>query len=688
MTAGMNEDIQVVLRGGTYLLDAPFILGPEDSGQNGHLVIYRAFAGEQPLLSGGVSITGWQLHDGGLNIYRAQMPSGLHSRQLYVNGQRAQRARGELEPEGFSVITQGYQAPDAAMAGWANPTDVELVDLFLWKSFRCKVGSIAGGSITMQQPCWSLAQWHTNLGMAGPSWVENAYELLDQEGEWYHDRPNGWIYLIPRSGQNPTSAQVVVPRLETLMALQGSPGNPVHHIRIENLTFAHATWLRPETADGYPVLQAGVLLRGDPASPWFEMTPGNVSLRSAEDIHFSRCSFEHLGAIGLRLEEGSQRCLVEGCRFADISSSAISLGEIDDPNPADARLICADNQLSNNHISDIGQEYFDSPGILLGYSAGNLVTHNELTDLPYSGISLGWGWSLNASVAQNNHITHNRVSYVMQRLVDGGLIYTLSSQPNSSISDNFLHNQVHDYGAIYLDQGSQHFSITDNVIASAPNWAILQPTVQPVAQNNWLQDNHTDTEDFFCCGSQGCCTDWNSIGNNPVFTPGEYPAGAQAIIADAGLQPAFQATRPSRQWIEAEAYNHGGFGVGFMEFTPWDAGDDYRDDNVDVFLCSECENDYAVGSIMNNEWLAYHLFVPTAGRYDLSLRVANSSTGNSMTLELGGQELASVSLPDTGGLGHYQDVIMNDVQLPAGPQLIRLLFAGDCRFDGFALESH
>ncbi|MBW1811171.1 MAG: hypothetical protein JRJ87_23470, partial [Deltaproteobacteria bacterium] len=217
MTASMAADISIYLGGGTYWLDQPFSLGPQDSGLNGFAVIYQAYPGETPVLSGGLLVTGWQLHDPGLNIQRAAAPAGLHTRQLYVDGQRARRARGELFPEGFSVITHGYQAPDTSLAGFADPTELEFVDLVLWKSFRCKVESIVGTTVTIRQPCWSLAQWHTGIGMAGPTWIENAYEFLDEPGEWFHDRQSNRLYYIPLPGQDMQSAEVIAPRLEALV---------------------------------------------------------------------------------------------------------------------------------------------------------------------------------------------------------------------------------------------------------------------------------------------------------------------------------------------------------------------------------------------------------------------------------------------------------------------------------------
>jgi len=100
LVSGMAADIDVYLRGGTYRLAQAFALGPSDSGKNGHQVVYAAYPGEMPVLSGAEKVTGFSLYDSAKNIYRAPVPAGTQSRQLFVDGVRAQRARGPLNPGG------------------------------------------------------------------------------------------------------------------------------------------------------------------------------------------------------------------------------------------------------------------------------------------------------------------------------------------------------------------------------------------------------------------------------------------------------------------------------------------------------------------------------------------------------------------------------------------------------------
>ncbi|MEW6284374.1 MAG: hypothetical protein AB1758_37510, partial [Candidatus Eremiobacterota bacterium] len=95
-----SGDVVITFRGGIHRLDHPLVLEPADSGQNGHPVVYRSEPGEHAVLSGSVLVSGFQSFDATRNLHRAFVGQ-RSSRQLYVNGQRAVRARTEFYPIGF-----------------------------------------------------------------------------------------------------------------------------------------------------------------------------------------------------------------------------------------------------------------------------------------------------------------------------------------------------------------------------------------------------------------------------------------------------------------------------------------------------------------------------------------------------------------------------------------------------------
>src|SRR5436190_388337 len=82
--------------------------------------------------------------DAGDGASAAPVPAGLNTRQLYVNGVRATRARGAA-PVTLTWTPTGYTASGSAMSKWRNAGDIEFVyqgGLGAWTEIRCSVGRI------------------------------------------------------------------------------------------------------------------------------------------------------------------------------------------------------------------------------------------------------------------------------------------------------------------------------------------------------------------------------------------------------------------------------------------------------------------------------------------------------------------------------------------------------------------
>ena len=234
-------NVVVELRGGTYRLTSPFTLGPQDSGTPGHPVVYRAAPGDRPLFSGARQVTGFQEVDAAKHLYRAAVPAGTESRDLFVNGVRAARASGPHNPGGFTVTATGFTTSDPSYASWAHTPDVEVVQDNAWKQMRCPLSSItanaSGGSdLTVDPTCWRNN--HTAVpnpsfpfnGAGLPtldniSWIENSPQLLGTPGQFYLDSAAGELYYVPRAGEDLATADVELPVTQTLVDLAGTPGH-------------------------------------------------------------------------------------------------------------------------------------------------------------------------------------------------------------------------------------------------------------------------------------------------------------------------------------------------------------------------------------------------------------------------------------------------------------------------------
>jgi hypothetical protein len=586
-------DVAVTLAGGTYRLAQPLTLGAQDSGANGHNLVFMAEPGQHPIVSGAVRVTGWKKFDAAKNIWSAPLPPGVgNSRQLYVDGVRATRTRGRL-PVTLTMTDTGYAASDASIGNWKNPSEIEFVytggnsvwsekgeGLGSWTEPRCPVAKIDGTTITMAGPCWDNSTQRAMLpsgartaNLVGPrsvgkepTYAENVYEFLGAPGQFYLDREASAIYYTPRPGEDLATADVELPMLETLIDMRGTAADPVHNIVFSGIQFSYATWLGPNGPDGFSEIQAGYQVTGAdgyskqglctlvpsgmcPYGAWTK-EPANVSLRFAHDIRFTRDAFVHLGAAGLDLGAGAQNDVVEGSVFTDISGNGVELASVDNPLAPDAEFAIG-NHIENNLFEDVGAEYRGGIAIVIGYARNTLVSHNQIDHIPYAGISIGWGgWpdkiqmAGQANNSAHNVIAGNLIDHDMLVLSDGGGIYTQgltgkSLADGERVTGNVIHDQYSSGHAIYSDNGSSMMTISGNVMfhTDHDNWGSRH--------RNWYDDNAGKSYDPLVIeGNYWQQGDADSSKENVteqenhlINSLAEVPAG---VIQNAGLEPAFR----------------------------------------------------------------------------------------------------------------------------------------------------
>ncbi len=541
LNGNMTEDLQVCLAGGTYSLSGTFALSEtsslHDSGTNGHSVVYRALDAQAPVLSGGQRITGFTLADATKNIYSAPA-ARLSSRQLFVNGRRATRARSK-DNYGMVRAERGFTANTSALASFKNPSHIELTGELDWRHYRCPVESISGSDIRLQNPCWDLSQDVPGGGwwnFKEVNWVENAYELLDEAGEFYLDETESKLYYMPRAGEDMAQADVVMPVLETLVRGQGSAGQPLRNIAFRGITFAYATWSEPSSAVGYTPWQSGFLhqTRGQYDDWGFYPMPSNLVFENVAGIRFEGNRFTHLGASGLDLFRGSSNNSVVGNRFDDISGRAITLGHINDADVPDAAVI-KNNLIQNNYLVDSGVEYRDCAIIFVGYTQDTVIEHNWLRGGPYIGISLGWGWTNHPqSTAGRNLIRYNRIEDFMQHTFDGSGVYALGPQRGSSVDHNYIYRGLPRGEGIFPDQGAAFMAWQSNVIEDV-GWQWIHDWSSQ-AHDNVIRNNITNQPNF---EHNGGADKRDVFENNVVVTNGSWPSETNDIKANAGLESAY-----------------------------------------------------------------------------------------------------------------------------------------------------
>lgn len=685
INGAMTGDIDVVLADGTYRLTAPLTFTSADSGTGGYTVNWQAALGAHPIITGARQATGWTLHDSAKNIWQASVGTGFDTRQLYVDGVPATRARAQLNRSDLTATTTGYTFTNSSLSylnSLANPGRTEIEGVGSFTDRYAPVSGISNGTITMRQPSWSDNTFGydtlTSPFRAGPLYIENAYEFLDTAGEWYLDTSSGTLYYKPLPGQNMSTVDVEVPRLASLIDVGGGYASPATHIAFSGLQFSGTSWLGP-SSDGYASQQTGAYLSGQWATPsdWltscqggcqlFEATrphwnqmPAAVQVSAADHITFTGNRFTQLGQDGLGIGNdadahatgvglGADTVTATGNVFTQDAGGGIVVGGVqaDAHHPSDTRMTNQNITLSDNVIHDVALDYRDMTSILVTYVNGATVSHNEVYNLPYSGMAIGYGWGTNdpggsqdyvnrglynyqpiyttPTTAANNHITDNYIHDIMQQMNDGGCLYTLSASPGSTFERNYCHSNNNYYG-FYHDEGSRNFTDTNNVFRNVGRWSqqngsSTNNTGALTLQDNWSTTSSTNIFD----GGRG-----DVLSGTVVVTDGNWPSGARTVMDNAGVQPAYlplttgPVTAPYSGYSSTPALT----GQSGSRFTItdagadiWGAGGQHDDAYGTAYLANSAVNSTSVTARVDN-------IDNTNGWAKAGVVLRNSLTGN------------------------------------------------------------
>ncbi len=503
---GKANDVTLHLSAGTYYLYDPLRLRPEDSGLR--------IEGDGAVITGGMPITGWKRQGKWLV---ASVPDfngrPVDFRQLYINGEKAVRARDVSDFEQMHrIMTYDKKnhilwIPKAAatpllrggVKGGGEYAELVLHEMWCSTNLRIKSMTVQGDSVAVRfhNPEAKLQFEHPwpspmtpDTKHPSPFYLTNALELLDQPGEWYHDIREHKVYYMPLKGE--TIREAIVPVLPTLVEFIGTPERPVRNITIKGVAFHHTTWMRP-SEQGHVPLQAGMFLteayklRPQIDRPnnhkldnqgWLGRADAAVELRWTEGCHFESCRFEHLGGSGLDYVVGCKGGTTTRCTFTDIAMNGYVCGSFSPEGlethlpyqPTDFREVCTQQEVANCHFYNVTNEDWGCVAICAGYVSGINIEHNTIHDVSYTGISLGWGWNRDLVCMKDNKVHANLIYNYAQHMYDCAGIYTLGNQPGTVISENVVRDiakpsYVHDpnhWFYLYTDEGSSNITLRDN----------------------------------------------------------------------------------------------------------------------------------------------------------------------------------------------------------------------------------
>ena len=474
--AGAGQPITIELAAGDYFLPDTIRIGAEVSA-----VTIEPAAGAKVRVFGGVRVTGF-VEDtyNGTPCLSAPIPKGADGKYLkfsdfYVNGTRGDYTRypeeGYLYPldvenkEGqlFSGSHWFIAAPGDFPTGMKNPEQVIVSYCHYWIDEHSPIADYdeETGKVT-----FAYCSRFNIAGGKGTSsgleyYLENVAETFGKPNQWYADE--GRIYYVPRDASiTPDTIDAYVPTIHELFDISGTPEKPVKNIILRGLKMA-------VTKGDYGSLGS---TSGKREAEQYASDPqavsnagGSIRFAYAADCAVEDGSLTNYGLHGVSIDNGCVGIRISGMTFRDGGAGGVRM--IGCAHGAPAYEETHDCTVEDCVIDHCGRRYFAACGVLMMHTWRCTVTHCDIGNLYYTGVSCGWVWGYSPNNAHDNRITKNHIHHLgMGMLSDMGGVYLLGLQPGTIVSGNVIHDVYSkNYGgwALYTDEGSSFMTLENNI---------------------------------------------------------------------------------------------------------------------------------------------------------------------------------------------------------------------------------
>ena len=547
--AGGYEGFTVKIAEGTYAIDKPIVFEPVDSSRSDQPIVFEGVPGKT-VISGGLRITGWT--EDGDGVWSAPLPQERGKERaffemMWVNGRRAQRAR--YPKKGFLTPSRTERRSDAVAAVEFDDDGakrilaatakedlpfVQVVNHQIWGVGRIIPDAIEAksGAFLAKPPIGRWPSWRS-WGHWSNMYLENFRAAFTDPGEWFYDAAAGRVRYRPLPGEKVPELEIMIarPGFSQFVAIRGEPakGKYVRNVVFRNLIFEYCDTpqssriVRPAWAD---MEQCNDLSRADRGPGPSRLEPGQaavwdsataaIDMKGARHVRFENCVVRHTGGYAVKIEDGCCDVRIENNEFRDLGSGGVLVGEWrehqyhpDASLDTGRKIVLPDRPESvheihvrNNVITDGGWFNAEGVGVIFTHVSDSCISHNDISELNYSGINCGWTWGYRGSVSQRNTIEFNRIRNVGRgQLNDMGGVYLLGTSYGTRVANNVIENVCSAEGTtgwgLYCDAGTEGATMEMNLVVNKEDTGF---------QQNYGTENTIRNNIFIVGGKKGALT--------------------------------------------------------------------------------------------------------------------------------------------------------------------------------------